>query len=266
MSSRSPLLVAEDLTRAYRRRGRAGAASTVHAAVDGVSLAVDSGESVGIVGESGSGKSTLTRLLLALEKPDRGTVRFDGVTISDLPEADVRPLRRHFQAVFQDPSTSLDPCLTVGKIISEPLHAHHVGTKEERRQRVAEMLDQVGLPVDAARQYPSAFSGGERQRIAIARALAPAPRLLVLDEPVSSLDVSIQAQILDLVSELHLRHDLAMVLISHDLGVVRRVCERVYVMHRGKIVDSGPTDRVLKNPDHPYTKELLDASPRPPRE
>ncbi len=266
MSSRSPLLVAEDLARTYRRRGKAGGVSGAHAAVDGVSLAVNSGEAVGVVGESGSGKSTLTRLLLALEKPDRGTVRFGDVIISDLPEAVVRPLRRHFQAVFQDPSTSLDPCLTVGHIISEPLDAHQIGTRAERRQRVADMLERVGLSVDAARQYPSAFSGGERQRIAIARALAPAPQLLVLDEPVSSLDVSIQAQILDLVSELHRRHDLAMVLISHDLGVVRRVCERVCVMYRGKFVETGPTELVLKNPEHPYTKELLAASPRPPRE
>jgi peptide/nickel transport system ATP-binding protein len=265
VSSRSPLLIAEELARVYRRRGRAGGTSTVHAAVDGVSFAVDSGEAVGVVGESGSGKSTLTRLLLALEKPDRGTVRFDGVTISDLPEAVVRPLRRHVQAVFQDPSTSLDPCLTAGQIISEPLDAHLIGTRTERRERVADVLEQVGLPVDAARRYPSAFSGGERQRIAIARALAPAPRLLILDEPVSSLDVSIQAQILDLVSELHRRHELAMVLVSHDLGVVRRICERVCVMQRGKIVETGPTDRVLKNPDHPYTRELLDASHLPSR-
>jgi len=217
-----------------------------------------------VVGESGSGKSTLARLLLALEKPDRGTVRFGDAVISDLPEAVVRPLRRRFQAVFQDPSTSLDPCLTVGRIISEPLDAHHIGTTAERRQRVADMLEQVGLSSDAARQYPSAFSGGERQRIAIARALAPAPQLLVFDEPVSSLDVSIQAQILDLVAELHRRHDVAMVLISHDLGVVRRVCERVCVMHRGKFVETGATEIVLKNPEHPYTKELLAASPRPP--
>jgi len=266
VSSRSPLLVAEDLARAYRRRGRAGGASHAHAAVDGVSLAVDFGEALGIVGESGSGKSTLTRLLLALEKPDRGTVRFDGISISALPEAAVRPLRRHFQAVFQDPSTSLDPCLTVGNIISEPLNAHRIGTPTERRERVADMLEQVGLSSDAARQYPSAFSGGERQRIAIARALAPEPRLLVLDEPVSSLDVSIQAQILDLVAQLRRRHGLAMILISHDLGIVRRVCERVCVMHRGKIVETGATDLVLENPEHPYTKELLNASPRPPRE
>lgn len=266
MSSRDPLMVAEDLAKTYRRRGGARGESRVHAAVDGVSLTVDSAEAVGIVGESGCGKTTLTRLLLALEKPDRGTVRFDGVAISNRPEAVVRPLRRHFQAVFQDPSTSLDPSLTVGHIVSEPLDAHHIGTRAERRQRVAEMLEQVGLPVDAARQYPNAFSGGERQRIAIARALAPAPRLLVLDEPVSSLDVSIQAQILDLISELQLQHELAMVLISHDLGVIHRVCERVNVMRNGKIVESGATRRVLENPDHPYTRELLHASHLPSRE
>ncbi len=262
MPDNSPLLVAEDLARRYRRRGRVGGASPLRAAVDGVSLSLNSGEALGIVGESGSGKSTLTRLLLALETPDRGTVVFDGTPISDLPESVVRPLRRHFQAVFQDPSTSLDPCLTTGKIISEPLDAHQIGTISERRKRVADMLEQVGLAVDAMRQYPESFSGGERQRIAIARALAPGPRLLVLDEPVSSLDASTQAQILDLVSVLRNRHGLALILISHDLRVVRRVCERVCVMHRGKIVETGPTDRVLHDPDHPYTKELLAASPR----
>jgi len=261
VSTSDRLLVAEDLARSYRRRGKAGNASVMRAAVDGVSLAVDSGEALGVVGESGSGKSTLARLLLALEKPDRGVVRFDGVPISDLPESSVRPLRRHFQAVFQDPSTSLDPCLKVGTIVAEPLQAHHTGTPAERRARVADVLEQVGLPADAAQRYPNAFSGGERQRIAIARALAPAPRLLILDEPVSSLDVSVQAQILDLVSELRYRHALAMILISHDLGVIRQVCERVVVMQRGKIVESGPIDLVLDDPDHPYTRQLLNALP-----
>jgi len=262
VSSNKGLLVAEDLARAYRRRTSVGGSAVALAAVDGVSLAVDSGEALGIVGESGSGKSTLARLLLALEKPDRGMVRFDGVPISDLPEAAVRPIRRHFQAVFQDPSTSLDPCLTVGTIVAEALEAHKIGTPAERRARVTDVLGQVGLPSEAARHYPNAFSAGERQRVALARALAPAPKLLILDEPVSSLDVTVQRQILDLVSGLRRRHGLTMVVISHDLAVIRQVCERVAVMHHGKIVETGPTDLVLENPEHPYTNELLAASHR----
>jgi len=258
MQNRNPLLVAEDLHRAYRLRG--GNSSSV-AAVDGVGFALGNGEALGIVGESGSGKSTLARLLLALEPPDRGVVRFDGSPISGLPESRVRPLRRHFQAVFQDPSTSLDPRLRVSTIVGEPLAAHHIGSPAERHRRVGELLAQVGLPAGSECCYPGAFSGGERQRIAIARALAPEPRLLILDEPVSSLDVSVQAQILDLISELRRRYGLALVLISHDLDVVREVCERVAVMHRGTFVESGRTEEVLARPAHPYTRALLHAAP-----
>jgi peptide/nickel transport system ATP-binding protein len=231
-------------------------------AVSGVSFRLDRGEAIGIVGESGSGKSTLARLLLALERPDQGVVRFDGHPISDLPEARVRPLRRRFQAVFQDPSTSLDPCLSVGTIVAEPLVAHSIGTASKRRQRVAELLDQVGLPPDAVDHHPKEFSGGERQRIAIARALATSPQLLILDEPTSSLDVSVQAQILDLMAELRQAHELALVWISHDLEVVRDVCEGVAVMRDGRFVEEGPTSRVLDTPEHPYTRALLDAAPR----
>jgi ABC-type microcin C transport system duplicated ATPase subunit YejF len=231
-------------------------------AVSGVSFRLDRGEAIGIVGESGSGKSTLARLLLALERPDQGVVRFEGQPISELPESQVRPLRQHFQAVFQDPSTSLDPCLRVGTIVAEPLVAHSIGTASKRRQRVAELLDQVGLPSDAVDHHPKEFSGGERQRIAIARALATSPQLLILDEPTSSLDVSVQAQILDLMADLRQAHELALVWISHDLEVVRDVCEGVAVMRDGRFVEEGPTARVLDTPEHPYTRALLDAAPR----
>jgi ABC-type microcin C transport system duplicated ATPase subunit YejF len=231
-------------------------------AVSGVSFRLDRGEAIGIVGESGSGKSTLARLLLALERPDQGVVRFEGQPISELPESQVRPLRQHFQAVFQDPSTSLDPCLRVGTIVAEPLVAHSIGTASKRRQRVAELLDQVGLSADAVDRHPREFSGGERQRIAIARALATGPQLLILDEPTSSLDVSVQAQILDLMADLRQAHELALVWISHDLEVVRDVCEGVAVMRDGRFVEEGPTARVLDTPEHPYTRALLDAAPR----
>jgi peptide/nickel transport system ATP-binding protein len=230
--------------------------------VAGVSFRLDRAASLGIVGGSGSGKSTLARLLLALENPDRGAVQFDGQPVSKWPESRVRPLRKRFQAVFQDPSLSLNPCLRVGTIIAEPLAAHAIGNAADRRARVAELLDQVGMPAVAADRYPKAFSGGERQRIAIARALATSPELLILDEPVSSLDVSVQAQVLDLIAELQRQHELALVLISHDLEVVRDVCKSIAVMSDGVFVETGSTTEILENPSHRYTRALLDAAPR----
>jgi peptide/nickel transport system ATP-binding protein len=255
-----PLIVAEDLHRSYRRAVRGAGPTTVEAVAD-VSFELDPVETLGIVGGSGAGKSTLARLILALERPDRGIVRFEGHPISEWPESRVRPLRRSFQAVFQDPSLSLDPCLRVGTIIAEPLVAHAMGGTVERRQRVADLLDQVGLPAFAADRRPSEFSGGERQRIAIARALATRPKLLILDEPVSSLDVSVQAQILELIAELRKKHQIAVVLISHDLEVVRQVCERVAVMHHGSFVEDGPTAQILESPRHEYTRALVQAGP-----
>jgi len=251
------ILVARDVVRSYHGR-RTGERVR---AVNGVDLSLAPGEAIGIVGESGSGKSTLARLLLALERPDRGLVIFEDHPISRLSEARLRPLRRGFQAVFQDPSTSLDPCLKVETIISEPLAAHRIGDRSQRRMRVADLLSQVGLPAGAGHQRPNAFSGGERQRIAIARALAPEPRLLILDEPVSSLDVSVQAQILDLITDLRRQHRLSLIMISHDIEVVREVCERVAVMHHGLFVEIGRTAEVLEHPQHPYTRMLLDAAP-----
>lgn len=260
MSTADALMVADDLHRSYRRRGKRGDGSSMVEAVAGVSFDLDPGETLGIVGGSGAGKSTLARLLLALERPDRGVVRFGGHPISNWPETRVRPLRKRFQAVFQDPSLSLNPCLRIGTIVAEPLVAHSIGGKAERRKRVTELLDQVGLPAAAADRHPSEFSGGERQRIAIARALATGPQLLILDEPVSSLDVSVQAQILDLISALRRQHDLAIVLISHDLDVVRGVCERVAVMHHGTLVEDGPTAQIFEDPRHPYTHALVKAA------
>ncbi|MFV2073539.1 MAG: ABC transporter ATP-binding protein [Thermoanaerobaculales bacterium] len=259
MTTGNPLLRADDLHRSYPQRGRSGGQVE---AVAGVGFALGAGEAFGIVGQSGAGKSTLARLLLALETPDHGCVRFNGHLISSLPEREVRALRRGFQAVFQDPSTSLDPRLTVETIVAEPLIAHRIGDARERRVRVRELLDRVGLPGGSEISYPSAFSGGERQRIAIARALAPEPQLLILDEPVSSLDVSVQAQILDLISELRRNLRLTIVLIAHDLAVVRDVCDRVAVMHRGRFVETGPIGKVLSQPTHPYTRTLLQAALR----
>lgn len=261
MTTADSLLAAENLHRTYRRRKGRGSRCAEVRAVAGVSLGLDRGETIGIVGQSGSGKSTLARLLLALEKPDRGAVQFQGRSISDLPEARVRPLRRRMQAVFQDPSTSLDPCLRVGTIIAEPLVAHSIGNASDRRRRVSELLDQVGLPATSAGRFPREFSGGERQRIAIARALSTDPYLLILDEPTSSLDVSVQAQIIDLMAALRRANELALIWISHDLAVVREVCERVAIMHGGQFVEQGSTARVLDSPEHPYTRALLDAAP-----
>jgi peptide/nickel transport system ATP-binding protein len=255
-----PLLQADGLWRAYPRRGPGGPAGPVLEAVRNVSLAVHRGEALGIVGRSGSGKSTLARLLLALEAPDRGSVRFRGRLVSGVTEAEIRPLRRFLQAVFQDPSTSLDPCLRVGTIVAEPLAAHRIGSSDERRRRVQEVLEQVGLPGDAAKRFPDEFSGGERQRIAIARAIALMPQLLVLDEPLSSLDVSVQARILGLIVDLRMQLGLSLVMISHDIAVVRGLCERVIVMHLGEIVDDGPTEEIFRNPPHDVTRQLVEAA------
>lgn len=257
MGRDDPILVAENLRRLYRRRGAKGGTGSLVAAVDGVSFEIFRNQFLGIVGRSGSGKSTLARLLLALEPPDEGVVRFDGHIISGISEDRIRPLRRRFQAVFQDPTTSLDPCLRVGTIIAEPLVAHAIGNTAERRQRVIEVLEQVGLRADATEQFPDAFSGGERQRIAIARALAPEPDLLILDEPVSSLDVSVQAQILDILASFRHRRGMSVILISHDLDVISDLCETTAVMFGGRFVETGPTEKIMSEPNHPHTRDLL---------
>jgi len=231
-------------------------------AVDEVSFALAPGEALGIVGESGCGKSTLARMVLKLLPVSTGRIRLDGVDITDLSEARMRPLRRAMQAVFQDPMSSLNPRMRVRDIVAEPMRAAGIAAAS-RAARVRDMLSIVGLPADAADRYPHAFSGGQRQRIAIARALASAPRLVVCDEATSALDVSVQAQVLNLLGALRARYGLAMLFISHNLGAVRHIADRVAIMYLGRIVEIGPVDAIFAAPAHPYTAALIAAVPEP---
>ena len=261
----SALVEASGLTRIYRMaRPHPFAARTALRAVDDVSLAVAKGRSFGVVGESGSGKSTLARLVMALERPDGGTVRFAGEDLFALRPAELRARRRGFQMVFQDPYGSLDPRLAVARIVAEPLDVAEPGLGGgERLARVREMLDAVGLPADAAQRYPHEFSGGQRQRIAIARALITHPDLIVLDEAVSALDVSVQAQVLNLLLELEEKRGLTYFFISHNLAVIEHVAAEVAVMYRGRVVESGAAREVFEQPAHPYTQALVAAIPDP---
>jgi ABC-type glutathione transport system ATPase component len=253
------VLRVRDLTRTYRR-SRTSLTSRpgqVHA-LRGVSLDVARGERFGVVGESGSGKSTLVRLLCCLDTPTSGTVAYDGQVVSGLPERRLRHLRRDVQVVFQDPMGSLDPRMRVRDTVAEPLVAQG---QRRTRERVAEVLEDVGLSVDAGERYPHQFSGGQRQRIALARALSTRPKVLVADEPVSSLDVSVRAQVLNLLADLVEEHALTLVLVSHDLGVVRHLCRTVAVMSEGRVVETGPSEQVHGAPQHPYTRRLVAAVP-----
>lgn len=258
------LLVVEDLVRDYvlPRHGLLGPTPRVRA-LDGVSLRLEAAESFGIVGQSGSGKSTLARTVLGLEAPTSGRVCFRGQDLFALAPRALRALRRDMQMVFQDPYGSLDPRHSVGRIVAEPLALLGTVPGEERRARMAEALSSVGLQPGDARKYPHEFSGGQRQRIALARALITRPALIVADEPVSSLDVSVQAQVLNLMLDLQERYGLAYLFISHDLSVVRHVTDRVAVLHAGRVVEQGPTEKVLTSPSHAYTQALLDAVPMP---
>ena len=230
-------------------------------AVDGVSLHVSRGETLGLVGESGCGKSTLGRTILKLYEPTEGRIFFEGQDITGLTTREMRPLRRDMQIIFQDPLESLNQRHTVGMIIEEPFVIHKIGTPQERRQWVAELLEKVGLPVSAANRYPHEFSGGQRQRIGIARAIALQPKLLICDESVSALDVSVQAQILNLLLKLQQEMELAIIFISHDLSVVRHISDRVAVMYFGKIVEYGTVHEIFDTPQADYTRELLSAIP-----
>ena len=258
----TPVYAVRDLTRTF------GSGHRAVRAVDGVSFDVPEGGRLGIVGESGSGKSTLIRMLAALETPTSGRLLFQGRPVAGQPESQLGFLRSAVQLVFQDPRSSLDPRMRVGQIITEPLRSRLLRGREDvpsdRSQRLAEVLEAVGLPLDAARRYPHEFSGGQRQRIAIARALAPRPQVLIADEPVSALDVSVRAQVLNLLNDLVRDNALTLVFVSHDLTVVQHVCDTVAVMRAGQLVELGPTAEVYARPQAEYTRALLAAVPRLP--
>ena len=254
-----PLLEVENLTKHFRAQGGTGHVQ----AVNGVSLHLKQGETLGIVGESGCGKSTLARLILRLIEPTAGALRFAGEDLLALAQPALRARRRDMQLIFQDPYASLDPRLTVGAIVGEPLAIHRVGSARSRRDRVAELLATVGLDADAMGRYPHEFSGGQRQRIGIARAIALEPKLIIADEPVSALDVSIQSQILELLLDLKARLSLSYIFISHDLAVVEHVSDRVAVMYLGRIVETTDTESLYRQPAHPYTEALISAVPQP---
>jgi oligopeptide/dipeptide ABC transporter ATP-binding protein len=254
------LVVAEGLTRRFAAHGLITRRPPVQAVTD-VSLSLAPGEALGLVGESGSGKSTLGRLMLGLLAPSEGRVLFDGQDLSQLAPGERRALRRRMQIVFQDPQSSLDPRRTVGAQIADGLAIHRLVPAARFRSQVEELLTQVGLSPTHIERYPHQFSGGQRQRLGIARALATRPDFLVADEPVSALDVSVQAQVLHLLADLRRRLNLALLFISHDLAVVRSLCDRVAVMYLGRVMEAGPTASVFAKPHHPYTQALLSAVP-----
>jgi oligopeptide transport system ATP-binding protein len=236
-------------------------------AVDGISFAIERGQTMGLVGESGSGKSTACRAVLQLTKPSSGSVKFEGREIAGLRRRQMRPLRREMQMIFQDPYASLNPRKRVGQIIGDPLKLQKVASGSELRKRVQALLERVGLSSEHYNRFPHEFSGGQRQRIGIARALALQPKLVICDEPVSALDVSIQAQIVNLLDDLQDEFGLTYLFVAHDIGVVRHIADRIAVMHNGKIVEEGTADQVCENPRDEYTKQLLSAVPIPdPRE
>jgi oligopeptide transport system ATP-binding protein len=264
-AAREPLLSVRNLVKRFPiKRGLLFERTVGYVeAVDDVSFDIPRGETLGLVGESGSGKSTTGYCVLQVLRPTSGSVIFDGTDLTEVSGEDLRRFRRRMQLVFQDPHASLDPRMTVGDIVGEPLAVHRVGTRKERRARVRELLDTVGFDPSFTNRYPHEFSGGQRQRIGIARALALSPDLVVCDEPVSALDVSIQAQILNLLKDLQAQFGLTYLFIAHDLAVVRSMSDRIAVMHDGRIVEQGPADEVYERPREEYTQELLRAIPLP---
>ena len=270
-STATPILEARGLVRHFLIGGGLFREPTTIRAVDGVSLAIERGETFAVVGESGCGKSTLARMLLRLIEPTDGAVLYDGRDLTTCSAAEMRALRADLQIVFQDPFSSLNPRMTVGAIIEEPLRVHTNLSSADRRARVAALMRRVGLRADLAGRYPHEFSGGQRQRIGIARALASGPKVLVGDEPVSALDVSIQAQIINLLEDLKTEFGLTLIVIAHDLAVIRHMSDRVAVMYLGEVVELSPTDALYAQPLHPYTQALMRAIPvadpgRPPGE
>jgi oligopeptide/dipeptide ABC transporter ATP-binding protein len=258
-----PVLSVENLVKHFPvRRGLFGTSKSVVRAVDGVSFDLAAGETLGLVGESGCGKSTLIRSLLGLTPLTSGVVRLDGKNITNIRGADFRRQRRELQIIFQDPYSALDPRQTVGSAIAEGLRVHNIVSKDQVRDEVRRLLTVVGLEVSSAERFPHAFSGGQRQRICIARALAVRPRVLMADEPVASLDVSVQAQIVNLLSDLREQYGLSYVFVSHDIRVVRQISRRIAVMYLGRLVELGTADDVCARPKHPYTEALLSAVPR----
>ena len=259
----APLLQVSDLVREYTlpREHLFRPPGKVHA-LNGVNFSIAAGRSLGIVGESGSGKSTLARLVMALDAPTSGTVELLGRNLHQLPAEQLRQARRDFQMVFQDPYGSLDPRQTVERIVTEPLQAQGQTTRAEQREQAAHVLSQVGLRTNDLGKYPHEFSGGQRQRIAIARALITRPRLIVADEPVSALDVSVQAQVLNLMQDLQQQFGITYMLISHDLAVVNHLCDEVVVLYQGRIVERGAPAELFRNAQHPYTQSLVAAVPQ----
>ncbi len=260
----APVLVVDGLRKHFVSKKGFPTPRTVRVrAVEDISFTIHAGEAFGLVGESGCGKSTAARALLRLIEPDAGTVTWKGENILTAKGAALKALRRRMQIVFQDPYSSLDPRQSIGSALMEPMHVHGIAEGQEARRRAGALLEEVGLPPAALDRFPHEFSGGQRQRIGIARALTVEPELIVADEPVSALDVSVQAQVLLLMQDLRKRRGLSFLFVSHDLSVVRWFCDRVAVMYLGRIVEEGPAGRVLASPMHPYAQMLRDASPIP---